>query len=335
MASILLSDRYRERTITPSVGILNYVDGVTEYDMEVEATVASISFDVVTADPLAIVDGNEETALASGKNIITITITGTNGEERKIRIYITKSTAVTAIELEKHTIIVGVGESVSVDYEFDPIDTSYTDVTWSIDNPDYVDLAVNGLITGKSPGSAIVTITSDFNSNVYDTLTVKVIYKEITVKPNTYEIGTTKVDEKDMKYVYKTSAGTKVVDYLKNFKNETEYLHIYKANGEEIDPTSTDKLCTGMYLELIVEDKVIDRATVIVMGDTGDGFVTAVDLNTTKKGSQNKSSLSWYMLRLDFHFLRRPHITIHQRTNALRHRRREKEHLPVRGKGSN
>ena len=58
-----------------------------------------------------------------------------------------------------------------------------------------------------------------------------------------------------------------------------------------------------MYLELIVEDKVIDRATVIVMGDTGDGFVTAVDLNTTKKGSQNKSSLSWYeQIALDVNY---------------------------------
>ena len=99
-----------------------------------------------------------------------------------------------------------------------------------------------------------------------------------------------------MKYVYKTEAGTKISEYMKNFKNETEYLHIYKSNGEEIDPTSNDRLSTGMYLELIVEDKVIDKATVIVMGDTGDSYVTATDLNATKKGIQNTNDLNeWYL----------------------------------------
>ena len=285
-------------SITPSVGVLNYVDGETEFDMDVEATVASISFDVVTSDPLAKVTGNEETALAAGRNIITITITGTNGEERNIRIFVNKSTAVTAIELEKHTIIVGVGESVSVDYEFDPVDTSYTDVTWSVDNPDYVDLAVNGLITGKSPGTSIVTITSDFDSEVKDSVTVKVIYKEITLKPNTYDKGSVTEDGKEYNYVYKTPVKTKVVDYLKKFKNDLEYLHIYKSNGEEMDPTSTDSLATGMYLELIVDDMVLDSAKVIVMGDTGDGFVTAADLNTAKKGAVSPTNISDIFVRI-------------------------------------
>ena len=298
------TDKTAITSITPSVGILNYVDGVTEYDMDVEATVASISFDVVTADPLATVTGNEETTLAAGKNIITITIKGTNGEERNIRIFVNKSTAVTDIELDKHSIIVGVGESVSVGYDFTPSDTSYTDVTWSVDTPDYIDLAVNGLITGKSPGTSIVTITSDFDSNVKDTVAVKVIYKEITLKPNTYDKGSKTEGTETHKYIYKTEVGTKVNEYMKNFKNDKEYLHIYKSNGEEIDPESTDRLATGMYLELIVEDKVIDTAMVIVMGDTADGLITAVDLNTVKKGVKNATSIDdWYVnIALDMNY---------------------------------
>ena len=49
-----------------------------------------------------------------------------------------------------------------------------------------------------------------------------------------------------------------------------------------------------MYLELIVEDKVIDKATVIVMGDTGDGYITAVDINAVKNGSRDLKLLKWY-----------------------------------------
>jgi hypothetical protein len=108
-----------------------------------------------------------------------------------------------------------------------------------------------------------------------------------------------------MKYGYNTAAGTKVVDYMKNFKNETEYLHIYKENGEEVDPTSTSILATGMYLELIVEDKVVDKATVIVMGDgNGDGFITALDLNYIKKAVTNINSLTiWYQkIALDLNY---------------------------------
>lgn len=296
------TDHTAVTSITPSVGTLNYVDGETEYDMAVEATTASIKFTVVTGDPMATVtvnNENQDTAvpLVSGKNIVTIKVTGTNGEVKEIHIFVNKSTAVTDIELDEEEIILGVGEYTSVGYEFTPVDTAYTGVTWSIDTTDFAEVAVNGLITGKSPGTATVTITSDFDSTVKDTLKVKVIYKDIRVKETSgYEVGKKDTNlGRPSNYIYKVTAGVSIKDFMKEIKNDAEYLHIYDITSAELSKNSEDIIKTGMSVKLIVGDYTLDECIICVRGDSsGDGYVTAVDSAQIKSTIDNANSTNWY-----------------------------------------
>ena len=274
------TDKTKVNNIIPSVGTLNYVDTETEYDMEVPGDTEAISFQVITADPEATVSGNERTVLQSGLNIITITITGSDGEIKNIHIFVTKKSSVSAVTLDKERIIIGVGEQLSVDYQFTPADTDYTDVTWTSADSQTASVAANGLITGVKPGITTITITSAANSDATDTLEVEVINKKLI--NNTYTI-VRKTDEPnaEKEYVYTQVHGISIADFVSTFDNKMELVHIYDSTGVEIDKTSTSGLGSGMEITLELDNTTLDRLLIIIKGDSnGDGLITAPDIAT-------------------------------------------------------
>ena len=274
------TDKTKILNIIPSVGTLNYVDTETEYDMEVPGDTDAISFQVLTADPEATVTGNERTVLQSGLNIITITVTGSDGEVKNVHIFVTKKSSVSAVTLDKERIVIGVGEQLSVNYQFIPSDTDYTDVTWTSDDSQTASVAANGLITGVKPGITTITITSNANTDAKDTLEVEVINKKLI--NNTYNI-VRKTDEPtaEKEYVYTQIHGLSVVDFVNTFDNKMELVHIYDASGVEIDKSSTVNLGSGMEITLELDNNTLDRLLIIVKGDSnGDGLITAPDVAT-------------------------------------------------------
>ena len=274
------TDKTKVLNIIPSVGTLNYVDSETEYDMEVPGDTEQISFQVTTADPNATVTGNEPTRLQAGLNIITITVTGTDGEVKNIHIFVTKKSSVEAVILDKHKLILGVGEQISVNYQFNPQDTDYTDVTWSSDDSTVATVAANGLMTGIKPGVANITITSDANSDAHDTIEVEVINKKL-INP-TYTIVRKDVEPNaEQEYIYTQIHKIKVVDFIQTFDNKMELVHIYDSDGIESDKSSTVNIGSGMTITLELDNNTIDRLLVVVKGDSnGDGLITAPDIAT-------------------------------------------------------
>ncbi|MCI8575621.1 MAG: hypothetical protein HFI09_04040, partial [Bacilli bacterium] len=68
-------------------------------------------------------------------------------------------------------------------------------------------------------------------------------------------------------------------DFLSNFDNDRETLHVYDLDGNEItDETIT--ISTSMTLKLIIDNKEYDELTIVVRGDiNSDGVVNINDYN--------------------------------------------------------
>ena len=89
---------------------------------------------------------------------------------------------------------------------------------------------------------------------------------------------------------------TTIKDFMKEIKNDAEYLHIYDTTGAELDKNSTTlTVKTGLVVKLIVGDNELDTCTVCVRGDgSDDGFVTAVDTALVKNSIVDPTLAKWY-----------------------------------------
>lgn len=88
--------------------------------------------------------------------------------------------------------------------------------------------------------------------------------------------------------VSKISAGTTVADFL-NGINEGEFVKVFK-DGQEV--ASDTVIGTGMEVQLIVGDEVVQTLTIVVTGDvSGDGAITITDMLAVKSHVLKKSTL--------------------------------------------
>lgn len=84
--------------------------------------------------------------------------------------------------------------------------------------------------------------------------------------------------EYDIPYVYGSNSYLTIEDYLKEYKNKLEYLHVYNSLGIEVI-NHQEFVKTGMKIKLIIEGTVYDELTIVVKGDiNGDGLVNLIDL---------------------------------------------------------
>lgn len=83
--------------------------------------------------------------------------------------------------------------------------------------------------------------------------------------------------EHENPYVYGSESYLTIQNYLAQYQNELENLHIYDEHGNEvINPQELVK--TNMTIKLIIDDIIYDELTIIVKGDlNGDGKVNLID----------------------------------------------------------
>ena len=94
-----------------------------------------------------------------------------------------------SIEINGESSISDKGSSIQLTVTASPSDAS-TDVSWSVDNPDLAVISKNGLLSALNNGTVTVTATSNFDSTVKDTHTVKITGQSDTYTL-TYAAGTT------------------------------------------------------------------------------------------------------------------------------------------------
>lgn len=199
----------------------------------------------------------ELTAVSGGTAIITA-ITDDGGYVSQC--VVTVNVPVSGIELDKTSIIIGVGRSSSVTVSFTPENASNKNILWSSADTNIVTVN-NGEIFGKNVGETIVTAkTKDGN------YTAMCIVRVIEVLPS--NDSKTVVDNIN-KHIYGLDAGIDSLDNYVTVSNEDCIL--------EYEPTKKG-FGTGTIVLLTINGEIVDNYTVVIFGDVnGDGWYDGED----------------------------------------------------------
>lgn len=79
-----------------------------------------------------------------------------------------------------------IGDKVQINTEFNPTNASNSILHYSSDNESVAIVNDKGVISALRPGTASILIRSDFDSNIYNTLTVTVLNNTVNNENNTY-----------------------------------------------------------------------------------------------------------------------------------------------------
>ena len=279
--------------IKPSVGSLNpsFTSDIKSYTIEVEGDVNNISFDVTTNSKDALVVGNGVTTLFAGKNIITITSIAEDGiTQESVNIEVYKKTDIISFDTDLE-INVPVGNDYQIDIKYNPENTDYKGMTYTVNNKSILTVSDTGLITPLTVGDTTITITSTRNKSLTKTVTVHVINP--VIQSDTYYINR---DDEDNNYITGMEPNTIVDDFLSNLKNERENLKVYSADENLVDIEDTAK--TKYVVKLIINGTVYDQLVLVLKGDIdGDGAVTVADVLKTRGQILRQESLDYIELK--------------------------------------
>ncbi len=279
--------------IKPSVGSLNpsFTSGTKSYTIEVEGDVNNISFDVTTNSKDALVVGNGVTALFAGKNIITITSIAEDGiTQESVNIEVYKKTDIISFDTDLE-INVPVGNDYQIDIKYNPENTDYKGMTYTVNNKSILTVSDTGLITPLTVGDTTITITSTRNKSLTKTVTVHVINPKI--ETDAYIINR---DNEGYEYITGMELGITVEEFLNNLKNAKEDLFVYEST--ETDVVSEEEIVKTKYVvKLIINDNVYDQLALVLKGDVnGDGISNIVDISLIKNYISNKRDFNIYEL---------------------------------------
>jgi len=261
--------------IVPSIGNLNptFVQGTSEYTMEVEGDVKTISFDVTTQDKNAVVAGDGETTLFAGKNIINITSIAEDGiTQESVKIEVYKKTDIISFDVEDE-IDVPIGNDYQLEIEYNPENTDYKGMTYEVQDSSILTISDDGLITPLKIGDTTIKITSTRNPSLTKTITVHVINPEI--ESDVYIINR---DTEGSEYIIGMQIGTTIDEFLSNLKNDKETLKVYESTETDIIDNE-EILKTRYVVKLVINNTVYDQLIITLKGDVdGNGYVTVTDV---------------------------------------------------------
>ncbi len=270
-------------SLIPSSGELDpeFNNNVNDYEITVSDSTNIISFEVVPEDIDTTVEGNEMRQLEYGENEITITLTAEDQETtREIKIKVTREKDLISIIASEEEILIEKEEEKEITYVLHPIDTTYQEVEWRVQD-ESIATVENGVIKGKKYGSTIVQIVSKHDENIYATITVNVASK--TIQSNEYEV--VHFSEEDLEgdaegkenYVIGFEPKTKISEIIPKFENNENTLHFYDKEENEIF-YKDETVKTGMKIKLIINGQEYDEVTIVVRGDiNGDGIINVND----------------------------------------------------------
>ena len=176
------------------------------------------------------------------------------------------------VAISKKGISLYAGNQITLSSEITPIYHNGYDVKWYSEDESIATVDENGIVTGESKGTTRIVAELPYTgAKAY--CTVKVAYdleQELVVMSDS-PIG---FDSERNVRVTPSVAHT-VNDIISMFENSN--ITVFKADGTEL--SSTDLVGTGCIVKLMLDDEVVDSATVVLTGDyNGDGSVNNKDV---------------------------------------------------------
>ena len=269
-------------SLIPSVGTLDPVFNKeeTNYTLNLANNQTELEFIATAESSNAVITGTENQSVPEGTSKRTITVTAEDGTIKTYEVTIIRETASEA-RLERLEIL-------GYPFEFDP-DTFEYHVQVSKSKKQLLESEITAI---PKDSNATVNLMGDLNliDGVTNTYIVEVIAKdgyttqeykihitrdslEYTIRSNVYDINR----DGEVEHVIGMDPKTKKVDFLPNFENDPETLHIYGSDGVEI--TEEEKFIGSyMTIKLEINGYTYDELVITVRGDlNGDGLVTAAD----------------------------------------------------------
>ena len=108
---------------------------------------------------IAMVENGTVTAISKGKAVISATSNDGSGKHASCIVNVKR--LVSSIELDKSSITVYIGHTITLLATVDPKDANNTGVTWTSSDPSIVEVSPSGIVTGVSRGNATITATAN------------------------------------------------------------------------------------------------------------------------------------------------------------------------------
>ena len=252
------------------------------------------------------------TGKITAKNVGTATITATtkNGKKASIKITVTeKFIKVTSISLNKESVSLEVGESITLKATVKPDNATNKGIIWTSSDEAIAKVSSNGKVTAKSAGTATITATTkDGNKKDVTTITVKekeiIAVTSISLNTTSLELdvggaytltATVKPDNASNKGVTWTSSNTNIAT-VDNGKV------VAKSAGTAIITATTKDGNKVATCTVTVKEKIIEATSVslnktsltLTVGETFQLIATINPSNVTDKTLTWKSSKSSY-----------------------------------------
>ena len=298
-----VSDNNYLSSLVPSVGTLDPVFNkeTLEYTLELGVEDTTLGFTAVPESNLAKVTGDTEQTVSDGESIRLITVTAENGDIRTYKIKVKKETD-SEPRLERLEIL-------GYPFEFDPDTFEYT-LQVSKSKKKLLESEITAV--PKDP-EATVNLMGDLDliADVTNTYIVEVIAKdgyttqqykihitrdslEYTIRSDVYDIGR----DCEVEYVIGMDPKTKKSDFIPNFLNDSETLHVYGSDGVEI--TDSDQFIGSyMIIKLEIDGYTYDELVITIRGDlNGDGLVTAADNVQAKNCVLGKKQVDFLITKI-------------------------------------
>ena len=267
--------------LVPSAGVIDpvYSNDTLEYTMEVEDNINVISFLATPEDKDAKVTTDDILVLNYGENTYHVKVVAEDGvTERNIAIKINRKKDISSIEASVSKVFIDIDEDYDLSYTIDPLDTTYPEAEWSIDDSNIATIDKDGKVTGVKYGSTIARITSKHDTSISDKVVITVMSKKII--SSTYDVyrnsKDTPEEDRTLEYIIGLDVKVTVKEFISKLDNEPTMIKVFSTDDIEAIPDAI--VGTGFKVQLIYEDTVLDELTIIVRGDlTGDGQINNTD----------------------------------------------------------
>lgn len=153
-----------------------------------DATDKSVTYESSNEDVVKVDENGNITAVGEGEAIITVTSNSNKDEKVEIKVTVTKpepeKVPVTDITVDKSVINLEPGDEETITVTVTPDDATEKGVTFESSNPEIAEVTEDGTIVAKKDGTTTITVKSEDNSDVVETVTVTVVARKYKV---TYE----------------------------------------------------------------------------------------------------------------------------------------------------
>ena len=208
----------------------------------------------------------------SGEYTVVVTFDGKqieseNLEKQTAKFNIEGTNPITGIEVDKSNIRMTVNSTSQITATITPDEAQNKKIIWESNNEEIATVDENGLVTAVGKGKAIITVYSDENQEIKQT--INIIEQEI-LETEEYTID---LENKIIKFI---PENTNVTAFLENVQIGSETYTLTNKAGDTI--TGESLVGTDTILKINSEEFKI-----VVIGDiNGDGKISITDLSKLK-----------------------------------------------------